>query len=153
MKVGIFVDVGNLYYCIGKAFPGRKLDYQKYLDTVTDRFGSDITATAYGTQLEREASKFITALRHIGYTTKWKKEKPEGRRVSWNVGLTVDALAHLFEVVIIGSSDSALLELVDALIEREVKVIVYAARIGRELKETGAEILEISEDILEVKCD
>lgn len=152
MKVGIFVDVGNLYYCVGKAFPGRKLDYQKYLDSVIDRLGSEITTiNAYGTQLDREAVTFIAALRHIGYEPKWKRERQDGRRVSWNVGIAVDALRSDANAIVIGSSDSNIAELVSSLITEGINTIVMASRISRELKETGAMIVEIDESLLEEK--
>ena len=35
-RIGMFVDISNLYYCVGKKFPGRKLDYRKYKRFVED---------------------------------------------------------------------------------------------------------------------
>jgi uncharacterized LabA/DUF88 family protein len=158
MKASIFVDVGNLYYCVGKEFPGRKLDYTKYLEKCKQLCcAEDICEVtienliAYGTQLDREAGSFIGALKHIGYRTKWKYEKPQGRRVSWNVGITVDALRCSSDIIILGSSDSNLSELVDCLMSEGKTVIILALRIGRDLKQTNAKIIEIDQTLLEIK--
>lgn len=153
MNIGLFVDVGNLYYCVGKAFPGRKLDYQKYLDSVAE-IGEVTTANAYGTQLQNEAVTFIAALRHIGYDPRWKRESGDGRRVSWNVGIACDILGRLtiYDTVVIGSGDSNIVDLLHALHEHEMKTIIFASRIAREIKEVpGIEIREITEDLLEVR--
>ena len=57
-RIGVFVDVSNIYYCIGKKYEYRKLDYRKYLDFITD-LGELVKVIAYGSQMSNEAAGFI----------------------------------------------------------------------------------------------
>lgn len=72
-KVGVFVDVSNLYYTIMSKFNDR-LNYSKYLDIA---IGKDTLyrAYAYGAQMGTEAQGFIDTLKTLGYIPKYKKPK------------------------------------------------------------------------------
>lgn len=157
--IGIFADVSNLYYCTGKRFPGRKLNYAKLKEVA---LGEDVLyrAFAYGLQLKDEATKFITCLKHFGFEPKYKtprtfikNENLEVRRTSWNVGITLDISRILtnnkLDVVVICSADSELVELVEYIKERGVKCVVIACGISKELKEIADQWIEITEDFLE----
>src|SRR5436190_7396890 len=98
-NVALFVDIGNLYYCVNRRYPEAKLDYQKLL-TRAKTYGNLIRAFAYGSQVNEEAVNFITCLKAIGYDTKYKRPKvittPEKGdvmiRANWNVGITIDVV-------------------------------------------------------------
>lgn len=157
--IGIFADVSNLYYCVGKKFPTRKLNYSKYqevaiADNVLYR------AFAYGLQLKDEAEKFITCLKHFGFETKYKQpkiilknEKQEVKRTSWNVGLAMDVVRivsnNKLDIVILGSADPELVPLVEWIREHGTKCIVIACGISKELKEVSDQWIEIDETLLE----
>jgi len=73
-RIGLFVDVSNLYYCILKRFNNRKLDYAKYMAAVKGK-NNVYRAFAYGAQLDNEADLFINRLQEFGYFPKYKKPK------------------------------------------------------------------------------
>ena len=73
-RIGFFVDVSNLYYCVKKHFKGRQLDYRRYYDFVKD-FGNITTAIAYGSEVGDETEKFKQVLKNIGFEPKYKKRK------------------------------------------------------------------------------
>lgn len=147
-RLGVFVDTGSLYYCVGKKFPGRKLDYQKYLAWFAD-LGEVQVAFAYGTQLKDEAGPFIRCLKTLGFNTRFKVA--DHKRIDWGSQLTIDVIAALdrLDTVIIGSSDSNISPLVSYLREKGIKVIVFACGIGRELRENATTHTEIFEALLE----
>lgn len=157
--IALFADVGNLYYCVGKKFDSRKLDYAKYLKAVV---GEDTLyrAFAYGTQLNDEAVRFITCLKHVGFEPKYKKPRPadsakEGKRVDWNVGISMDVvrLIDRVDTVVLGSAEAGLVPLVEWVKEKGVRCHVRACGISRELKDAADEYVELEEDLLESKAE
>lgn len=149
--VGVFVDVGNIFYCIGKRYDGRKLNYSKYLDFI----GKDeaiFVARAFGVHLNDEAIKFITCLRHYGWDPKYRKPRP-GKRVDWNVGIAMDIVRlvanNKLERVVIGSSSPDLVPLIEWIKEHGCEVYVVACGIPKELKEVADKYIEIPEELLE----
>lgn len=145
-----FVDVGNLYFCTSKKYPGRRLDYAKLLKSVDGAF----RAIAYGTQKESELSGFITALKHIGYETKFKKLR--NNRTSWNVGIAMDIvrLADSIDTIYLASSDPDLADALQWAKDKGIKCVVLSVGISRPLKDVAAESIELGEEFLEdKKCD
>ncbi len=72
-RTALFVDVSNIYYCVGKKY-SRKVDYRRYLDTATD--GQPVyRAYAYCAQIGTEANYFFNCLRDFGYELRSKKPK------------------------------------------------------------------------------
>lgn len=152
---GIFIDTSNLYYCVGKKFPARKLDYQRYYE-IAAKDDVVVRAVAYGSQMNDEASKFIACLKHYGYDPKYKTLKINSdtgktRRFSWNVGIAVDIMMSIDKLdrVVIGSSDADLLPLVKYLKDRGCVVEIIACGISKELKDAADEYTEITEEQLE----
>jgi uncharacterized LabA/DUF88 family protein len=150
-KVAVFSDIANLYYCVGKKFESRKLDYRKYLE-YCKTFGEVYQSYAYGSQVREEAKNFILCLKQIGFLTKFKEtEKEEKRRVNWNAGIAIDVVnvVDRVDTVILGTSDPDLLPVVEYIKNKGVGVIIIAAGIHRDLKKTCNQFVEISEDMLE----
>lgn len=150
-KIAVFVDVGNLYYCTGKKFEARKLDYRKYLE-YCKTFGEIYQAYAYGSQVKEEAKNFILCLKQIGFLTKFKEnEREERRRVNWGSGITIDIVnvVERVDMVIIGSSDPDLLPAIEHIKSKGVKVVIIAAGVHRDLKKACNSFVEVSEDMLE----
>jgi uncharacterized LabA/DUF88 family protein len=159
-RIGIFCDVSNLYYCIGKKFDKRKLDYRKYLAFAKD-LGDVQHAIAYGAQLQNEASAFIHCLKNFGFEPKYKSPKDYHnkdnfkRKADWDVGIAIDIVKMIdrLDLIILGTADGDLTPVVDWAKERGVDVIVLACGISRELKDT-TKYIEIPESMLEdVKDD
>ncbi len=155
----LLVDIANLYYCVGKRFPGRKLDYAKLRDRVAE-LGPIYRSFAYGIQMNEEANPFITCIRKLGYDTKYKKskmteenEKKVIRKAEWDVGLTLDAVRVIERVdtVVLASSDIDLVDLVRYVRDKGVRCIVFACGIPQELRDVSDFYIEITEDLLETR--
>lgn len=162
MRVQVFLDISNLFYCTGKKFNGRKIDYAKYLEYVTG-FGTIEKSVAYGAQLGKEAKSFINSLKMLGFETKYKeprvfRNKAAGttkirRKADWDVGITLDVVnsveAKRVDLVILGTADGDLAPLITWCKSRGVDVLVLACGISRELKAVATRYVEIPESFLE----
>jgi uncharacterized protein (TIGR00288 family) len=150
-RVSVFVDVGNQFYCINKKWPGRKLNYEKYLEK-TKTFGTLGRAFAYGTQVDDTAAKFITALHHLGFEPQYKQVE-KNVWYSWNVGMAMDIVRlvtnNKTDTIIIGNSDRSLSPVISWAKEKGVRVIVIACGINKELKLSCDRWVEIDEAMLE----
>jgi uncharacterized LabA/DUF88 family protein len=159
MTTALFVDVGNVYYCIGKRFGERKLDYQKLYERACRIAGGPLRrATAYASQVTNEAELFFSCLEKIGFETKWKrpqlgKQKTVIRKADWDVGICIDVVRIVprIDTVILCSSDSDLVPLIQWVHEQGVKCIVLACGVSNEIKEVATRTFEITEDLLEDK--
>jgi len=161
-RVGVFIDVSNLYYCIDKKFDGRKLDYKKYMDFISE-LGDIICANAYGAQIRNEANKFIYFLKSVGFNTKWKKPKfyvnrNDGQvqyrhKADWDVGIAVDIIkaSDRIDILILGSADGDLKPLVEYMTSKSIEVVIFATKISRELKGCSTKYIEIPESLLETR--
>jgi len=157
-RIGVFVDVSNIYYCVGKKYEYRKLDYRKYLDFIAD-FGELTKAIAYGSQLSNEAAGFIHCLEKTGFQTKFKtvksfnNEQELRRKADWDVGIAMDIVSMIerFDMIVLGTADGDLEPVVDWAIRRGVDVVILACGISRDLKGRSTKHIEIPESLLEDK--
>ena len=144
--LAVVADITNLYFCIGKAFPGRKLDYGRYL---LEASGSDATyrAYAFGTKRNDEAYPFIACLRHLGYETRFIPYVP---RVNNNVAMATELFRIIkkLDYVVLGSSNPNLIPLIEWIKEQGVQVVVYACGIPNEVREAASKTREIDEGLL-----
>ncbi len=145
-RIGIFVDVDDLYVNISHQYRNRKLSYAKYGEFIKD-FGDVVQSVAYGFQNNNEAAGFIRALKKIGYQTKYKSA---GHEACWNVGLTIDVvqMASRLDIVVLGSSDENLEPLIGWCLRQGISVYVIACNIGNT---QATECIEIPESLLEDK--
>lgn len=153
---GIFVDTTNLYRTVHKKFR-RKLCYDRYRDHVNEVFGETDVNVAYVMQIATEAKGFIGCLRAAGFITKSKRPLTfrvgdrEIKRCNWHVELLIDIFRNIEDLdrVIIGSSDSELLPLVNYLEELDIEVIIMATNVPKRLAEAASSVHEITEELLE----
>jgi len=118
-RVGIFIDVQNMYYSARNLFD-RKVNFG---NVVTELTGDRrlIRAFAYVvTTKTGENQPFIDALSNIGIETREKEllEFLNGhKKADWDVGITVDAIrmADALDVIIIVSGDGDFIPLVEYL--------------------------------------
>lgn len=164
MRIGLFVDIFSLYYCVGRKFQDpdtdetRKLDYDKYLKLIKTH-GEVIRALAYGVQRDNEAQGFITCLKHLGFEPKYKAplilhaDDKEIRRADWGVGIALDVVRMLdrVDLIVIGSADPGLAPLVEFVIEHGLPCFVVACGIPKDLKRAATKFIELTEDVLESK--
>lgn len=156
--MALFCDIDNLYYCINKRYPSRKLDYEKYIEAVR---GDNILmrAFAYGTEINDNNKNFKNRLKMIGFETKYKKNIPgskgEQRINDWNVGISMEIvrLIERVDCIIIGSADPRLTPLAEWIRERGVRCVIFACGISKELKIASNDYIEIKDDLLEIKKD
>ncbi|MCX7552744.1 NYN domain-containing protein [Marinicella sp. S1101] len=115
MKIGVFVDVQNIYYTTREAF-GRTFDYRKFWQHVSD-MGQIEVAKAYAISRNvDDQKKFQSALRHIGFDVILKpmfRRQDGTTKGDWDVGITIDVLeaaAELDRVILLsGDGDFAIL--------------------------------------------
>lgn len=155
MKLGIYVDINNLFHRVGKEYPQRKVDYRKLLGKITDSFvGAEVhKALAYGFYAENEAAGFITCLKEIGFIPRYRRYKHiKGAKKfpSWNVGLAMDVIRDLDVVdqVVICSSDRELIELTRFLQSEKVPTMMLGCGISDTLKGSVDAVIEIGPDLL-----
>lgn len=159
-RVGVFIDVSNLYYCIRRKYTDRKLDYKAYID-FCGSLGTIQKAMAYGADMGTgSAKKFIYCLEQLGFETKYKMPKSynntEGaisRKADWDVGITIDIVDMIdrIDILILGTADGDLEPLVRWAQRKGVTVIVLACGISRDLKDAATKFIEIPESMLEKK--
>ncbi len=114
-KIGIFVDVQNIYYTTREAF-GRSFDYRKFWQHISKQ-GDIKVANAYAIKRNVDDQiKFQSALRHIGFNVILKPlfRRADGTaKGDWDVGITIDMLeaaSELDQVVLLsGDGDFSIL--------------------------------------------
>jgi len=158
MNTAVFLDLSDLYHRVNRRF-GRKLNFAAILDL----FDNVMVAHAYGIQRGNEASGFITCLQKLGFETHFEYPEiikcgdRELKRSNWGVGITVDVLDLILQEhrntdhweIVLGSGSNNMVPLVEYLIGHGINCTIFACNIGRELRNSATEILEITEDVLE----
>lgn len=109
-RVGVFVDVSNMYYSAKNLYDGAKVDFGKVLKmAVADR--KLIRAIAYVIKADiKEEQSFFEALGKAGYEVKTKDLQifiGGAKKGDWDVGITVDAIkmADKLDTIILVSGD------------------------------------------------
>ncbi len=93
-RLGIFVDVQNIYYTSRDAF-GRSFNYRNFWQKISKQ-GEIVIANAYAIKSNQDSQiKFQDALKHIGFNVKLKPfiQRSDGSaKGDWDVGITVDMM-------------------------------------------------------------
>ena len=157
-RVGIFVDVSNLYYSLKEKFNGKKLNYTKFLAFIEDGFGEVVMKVAYGAAKEGQAITFKTVLSKLGFEIKYKLPKKfivglPCFKADQDVNIAMDIVKHIdsLDRIILASGDGDMVPVVEYALEHNVEVIIIASRISRELSNKATESIEIPESLLEGK--
>ena len=156
-KIGIFVDVSNLYFCLSSKF-GRKLDYAKYYSYIQD-LGEVEVAIAYGAQVKGQANKFLHYLQQVGYETKYRSPKAfidngtVRKKADCDLQIAIDIVNYVeqIDMLILGSADGDFKPLIKMAKEKGVMTIILACQISKDLKQIADEFIEIPESLLEDK--
>lgn len=163
-RVGIFIDVQNIYHSAKNLFQAR-VNFNELIKTLLGRRHL-IRAVAYVVKSEgvdhnlprdfdfgthgREES-FFEALRKTGLELRLKDIQifPGGaKKADWDVGLAVDAIrmANFLDVVILVTGDGDFVPLVDYLkwgMGRQVEVAAFSRTTSGKLKEVADHFIEI----------
>ncbi len=148
-RLGIFVDVPNLYYTAKYVYDS-KLHYRKLLEHIV-RGRQIIRAIAYVVEKEgADQTAFYDALRYAGYEIRAKAliERSDGtRRGDWELGIAIDCLsmAARLDTAILVTGEGEYAPLVDALKARGVRVEVcsFPESIGDRLKHAAHEFIAL----------
>ena len=159
----MFIDLGNLYFCVSKKWPGRRLDLNKLYLFLRERCGDKIVrAVAYGTEQEDEAKGFKGYLRGAGFDPKFKrhyfKEGGDTYRTDWGIGLTLDVVSMVERVdcIMFCTANPEYRPLLEWLKTKGVRAIVCACGISKQLRAEADECVEITENLLleqEATCE
>src|SRR3989344_9294164 len=118
-RVGIFVDVQNMYYSAKNAY-GAKVNFASILKEGA-RGRELVRAIAYVIKADiKEEKNFFDALEKIGYEVKAKDLQVfigGAKKGDWDVGIAMDAigLAHRLDVICLVSGDGDYVPLVQHL--------------------------------------
>lgn len=140
-RVGVFIDVENLYHSAKKLF-GARVNFRQLLkDIVGPR--KLIRAIAYVIRTEGgEEKTFFDALLRLGIEIKVKDLQIYGgfKKADWDVGIAVDAIkvSPLLDTVIILSGDGDFLPLVEYLknLGKQVEVAAFQKSTSSKIKES-----------------
>jgi len=150
-NIGLFVDVGNLFFCTSKHFKGSKglVNYAKYLAYVQETYGTTFQTFAYCTRFGNDgADGFDVVLRRMGYQTKNRMANEKGR-VAWNVEIACDVAKVIdrLDAVILGSADNGLAPVAEYVKSLGLPCYAVACCVGRELKNAVTRYDEVTVDI------
>ncbi|MBI3572822.1 MAG: NYN domain-containing protein [Candidatus Kerfeldbacteria bacterium] len=152
-RVGVFVDVANMYYS-AKNIHGTRVNFGKILEeAVGDR--QLIRALAYVIKADSpDEQKFFEALDNQGFEVKMKDLQVftgGAKKGDWDVGITVDAIkmADRLDTLVLVAGDGDYIPLVRFLQEAKgcrVEVIAFQESTSMKLREVADEFLDLSSD-------
>ena len=132
-KIGIFVDVQNIYYTCRQAY-NASFDYNKFWAEVT-RDREVVCAVAYATDRgDQKQVQFQNILRAIGFEVKLKavlKRRDGTQKADWDVGIALDVFeaAADCDTIVLASGDGDFGILLDRIKERfKTNSEVYGVR-------------------------
>lgn len=150
-KVGVFVDVQNMYYS-AKNLYNDKVDFEKLLDaSVVNR--KLLRASAYVIQADTpDENNFFEALRRIGYEVKIKKLKEfygGEKKGDWDLGMTVDMIqqAKKLDTIVLVTGDGDFAVLVDHLKSMgcRVEVMAFGRSSAKEIREAATNFINMDD--------
>jgi len=148
-RVGIFVDVQNLYYSARNIYNARV----NFSALLKEAVGSRklIRATAYVIRAQMpEEQSFFDALSKAGYEVKAKDLQVFFggiKKGDWDVGVTMDAIRQMNKVdaVVLASGDGDYIPLLDYLKNFGVRVEVIAFG-----KSSSSKLIEAADDFIDM---
>ena len=152
-RVGLFVDVQNMYYASKQL--NARLDFGALIEAVS-RDRRLVRAIAYVVHnRDIDQSSFLAMLQQRNYEVRRKdlKVRADGSsKGDWDLGMALEilGLAENFDVVVLATGDGDFVPLVNAVKTRGPRVEVYSfsGSTARELIEACDGHVEIGEDLL-----
>ncbi len=151
-RVGVFIDVQNMYYS-AKNLYNKKVNFGNIVrDSVGER--KLIRAIAYVVRTEsQDETPFFEALYNLGIETREKNLMIYGanKKADWDVGLAVDAirLASSLDAIVIVSGDGDYLPLVEYLqngFGKQVEVVAFGST-------TSSRLIDKSDAFFDLETD
>jgi len=157
-RVGVFVDVQNIYYGAKKIEHKAKLNFSKLLKKLTwDKKRHPQMAIAYIVQTpEINQDDFIKTLENVGYEIKSKdlKRHADGSaKGDWDLGIAMDIISSQDEldVIVLVSGDGDFIELIKFLKGKSkipVEVAAFQHNVARDLKDIADDFHTIGEELI-----
>lgn len=151
-RVGVFVDVQNLYYSARNIYNSR-VNFNEVLKTaVGDR--QLLRANAYVVRADMpEEHTFFGALDKAGFQVKIKDLQTfygGSQKGDWDVGISIDAikLMHKLDVVVLCTGDGDFAPLIEYL--QMSGLLVEVAAFG---KSTSSKLKEIADDFIDLDAN
>ncbi|MEK7593416.1 MAG: NYN domain-containing protein [Patescibacteria group bacterium] len=150
-RVGIFIDIQNLYHSAKNLYHGR-VNYKELLKSL---IGNRQLIRAIGYVVKSETAEgeaaFFDALIKAGIELRSKELQifPGGvKKADWDVGMAVDAIrtASFLDVVILVTGDGDFVPLVEYLkwgLGREVEVAAFGRSSSAKLKEVADYFIDL----------
>lgn len=150
-RVGVFVDVANMYYSARNLY-GARANFGNILEgAVAGR--KLIRATAYVVRAETpDEAKFFEALDKQGFELKSKDLQVfagGAKKGDWDVGITIDAvsIAPKLDVVVLVTGDGDFVPLVQFLqfLGQRVEVMAFGDTASQKLQEAADDFTDLAE--------
>lgn len=151
-RVGIFVDVSNMYFSAQDNY-GRNVDFKQIMKQGVDNRRL-IRAFAYVIEADNiKEQDFFDVLEKQGYEVRSKPLKVfygGAKKGDWDVGLTVDVvrLLPLLDVVVLVSGDGDFVDMLDYCRGhgRRTEVMSFKQTTSNQLIEEADEFIDLSKD-------
>lgn len=152
-RVGVFIDVQNLYYS-AKNLYSRKVNFGNIVeDAVAGR--KKIRVVAYVVRTDsKEEKPFFDALYNLGIETREKDLQVFStgmKKADWDVGLAVDAirLSSSLDAVVLVSGDGDYLPLVEYLQKssgKQVEIVAFGDTVSSRLIEEADDFIDLGKN-------
>jgi len=152
-RVGVFVDVQNLYYSARNLYKS-KINFKELLkEAVAGR--KLIRAIAYSIRAgEKDEDSFYKALEEIGFEVKAKQLQifyGGNKKGDWDVGIAMDAieLAHRLDTIVLISGDGDFIPLVQHLrraLGCRVEVAAFGKSCSTKLSEEADRFVDLDQN-------
>ncbi len=151
-RVGIFVDVQNMYYS-ARALYEQRVDFAEILqEAVGDR--QLVRALAYVIEADKdEEQSFFNALEQRGYELRSKEILNfygGNQKGDWDIGIAIDiiAMADKLDVVVLVSGDGDFAPLMEFIKRRgcRAEVMAFGSSASSQLREAADAVFDLSQD-------
>ncbi|MBI5913006.1 NYN domain-containing protein [Candidatus Azambacteria bacterium] len=151
-RVGIFIDVQNLYHSAKNLYHARVNFREVIKSALAQR--QLVRAIAYVISTESGEEKgFFEALAKLGIETREKELQTfygGAKKGDWDVGITVDALriAPAVDAVVICSGDGDFLPLIEQLksMGKQAEVVAFSKSASSKLREEADDFVDLCAD-------
>jgi hypothetical protein len=155
MIVGLYLDLSDLYHRINRKY-GRKLNFAAIQEKIKQLYPADTHIfRAYGIQRGNEAAGFIACLNRLNFDYRFKKPEiircgdREIKRASWELGIALNVIHDNPNIVILGSGNSTMIDLVHYVIDNGNQCFLFGTTFSRDIRSICTDTIKVTEDILE----
>ena len=151
-RVGVFVDVQNMYYSAKHLYKARVNFAEILKEAAAGR--KLIRAIAYVVKAEETDMSFFEALKNIGFELKIKELQifyGGNKKGDWDVGVCMDAIemGNKLDVIVLVSGDGDYADLVEHLKRAmgcRVEVLAFGRSASSKLKEAAHEFVDMDKN-------